>query len=164
MIEIRDCLAHEVGLLGQIEEQADKLFPAGFIPEHMENYPLVDLERARNFGSVMLACHQHDIVGFAVAEICEDAYHLFLIAVLPEWGRQGIGSALLDRVAQEAKSKGLSKISLTTFSNIEWNAPYYLKRGFKIIPDADANTHLQRILKSEFEEGFCNRVAMQRTL
>ena len=164
MIEIRDCHKNEVGLLGRIEEQADTIFPAGLLPEQLENYPLVYLERARKFGSLLLACHQQDIVGFAVAEVYLDTYHLFLLAVLPQWSRQGIGGALLGRVSDDAKLKGLAKITLTTFSHIEWNAPYYLKKGFEIIPNEDASAQLQEILKSETQAGFPNRVAMQRVL
>ena len=162
MIEIRDCREDEAGLLGQIEERAHAIFPDGLISEHLENYPLVYLERARIHGSLLVACNQHDIVGFAVAEMREDSYHLFLLAVLPEWGRQGIGSALLDRISEEAKRKGLASLSLTTFSHIEWNAPYYQKKAFEIIPSAETSAYLQGILQSEAQEGFANRVAMQR--
>jgi GNAT superfamily N-acetyltransferase len=162
VIEIRDCHEHEIGFLGQIEERADAIFPDGLISENLENYPLVYLERARTYGSLLVACNQYDIVGFAVAEMREDSYHLFLLAVLPEWGRQGIGSALLDRVSEEAKRKGLARLTLTTFSHIEWNAPYYQKKGFEIIPRGEASACLQGILKSEAQEGFANRVAMQR--
>lgn len=164
MIQIRECRENEVCLLEQIEERADALFPKGLIPEDADNYSVVSLERARQSGGLLLACQDQDIVGFAVAEVIEDSYHLFLIAVLPQWGRQGIGSALLDRVAEDARRKDLVKITLTTFSHIEWNAPYYLKKGFEIILHSDASAHLIELLNCEADQGYSNRVAMQRIL
>ena len=44
--------------------------------------------------------------------------------------RQGVGSALLDAACAWAKARGYQAITLTTYADIAWNAPFYQTRGF----------------------------------
>jgi N-acetylglutamate synthase-like GNAT family acetyltransferase len=160
-LTIRPCQDDEIGLLNDIEERADTLFPAGHLPLGANNYPVEQLECAKRDGSLIVACSDEGIVGFAVAEQRAGGYHLFLIAVMPEWGRQGIGRCLIRRIVGDAREKDLEVITLTTFSDVPWNAQYYAKLGFDIVPSSEANTFLRQILESEKEQGYRNRVAMQ---
>jgi len=175
MYEIRDCLDAEIPLLGEIESKADTLFPEGVIPADAENYPIDGLALASKSGSLLVATVDKEIVGFAVAEPvvvtvpAKDVesvsnYHLFLLAVLPQWGRNGIGTALVRQIEARAKRTQSQHLTLTTFSNIEWNAPYYEKLGFRQLAYSDANQFLKDILNAEFAEGFSNRIAMQLVL
>ncbi len=164
MIEIRRCQEKEMALLAEIEDQADQIFPSGLIPPNAANYPIEHLKRANGHGSLIVASDDEQIVGFAVAEPRGQAYHLFLIAVWPQWGRQGIGGALLNQIGRDAIEKNLEKITLTTFSNIEWNAPYYKKKGFVTVFDFKSCPYLREILEAEAKEGFTNRVAMELVL
>jgi GNAT superfamily N-acetyltransferase len=50
-----------------------------------------------------------------------------------------IGAALLDAVAERARAAGLDGLSLSTFREAPWNAPYYRRLGFvEVAGGADA--------------------------
>ncbi|MBW4457630.1 MAG: GNAT family N-acetyltransferase [Nostoc indistinguendum CM1-VF10] len=53
------------------------------------------------------------------------------IDVAPEHGQRGIGSALVGTVCTWAKQQGYRIVSLSTFRDIPWNAPFYSKLGFQ---------------------------------
>ncbi|NLE03365.1 MAG: GNAT family N-acetyltransferase, partial [Crenarchaeota archaeon] len=72
-------------------------------------------------------------VGFTLTSLLGKIGHIEEIVVLPEHGRKGLGTALLNTIDKWANSKSLETVVLTTFSHIPWNAPYYLKKGFKIL-------------------------------
>lgn len=59
------------------------------------------------------------------------------ISVDPEYGRKGVGAALLECVADQAAAGGLRGVALSTFRDVPFNAPLYRRRGFaEIAPDA----------------------------
>lgn len=105
-------------------------------------------------------------VGFALAGEVDANAHLFEIDVLPERGRCGIGSALLESVCAEAASRGYPAITLTTLRDVPWNAPFYAKRGFVEFDEAAWGERLRGIVGRERLLGFPAglRVAMRRTL
>ncbi len=64
-------------------------------------------------------------IGFAVASIRGRRMHLDELDVLPEHGRKGVGSALIEAVEDYALNSGCVEMTLTTFRDVPWNAPFY---------------------------------------
>jgi GNAT superfamily N-acetyltransferase len=56
--------------------------------------------------------------------------YLAALAVLPSDMRTGVGSRLLERACEWARGQGYPAMTLTTFRDVPWNAPFYAKRGF----------------------------------
>jgi GNAT superfamily N-acetyltransferase len=50
--------------------------------------------------------------------------------------RRGIGEQLIEVVAGWAREAGRPVLTLRTFRDGPWNAPYYRRPGFSDIPDA----------------------------
>jgi GNAT superfamily N-acetyltransferase len=76
-------------------------------------------------------------VGFAYADVVDGAVHLEELDVLPAWGRRGIGRRLVETVIADARARGVPAVTLTTFRDVPWNAPFYAGLGFRILePDA----------------------------
>jgi ribosomal protein S18 acetylase RimI-like enzyme len=73
------------------------------------------------------------IIGFAVAWVVDGEGHLDELAVAPDHGRRGVGRALVDEVVAWTEAQGLASITLTTFRDVPWNAPYYEKLGFRVV-------------------------------
>ncbi len=71
--------------------------------------------------------------GFACVGIVDGTAHLWQLSVLPATGRRGLGSALLDAACEWARTEGYRSVTLTTFRDVPWNAPFYRSRGFEII-------------------------------
>ena len=103
-------------------------------------------------------------VGFAVGQQRENHLHLALLAVTPNWGGRGIGRALVAQVLADARAKSKQCVTLTTFSDLPWNAPFYQSMGFEVIEVAEMTSFLQQILDTERGLGMHHRVAMRHCL
>jgi molybdopterin-guanine dinucleotide biosynthesis protein A len=64
-------------------------------------------------------------VGFAWLEHPDGRWHLEQLSVDPEVGRRGIGTALLRDLPAD--------LTLTTYADVPWNAPFYARHGFSEI-------------------------------
>jgi predicted N-acetyltransferase YhbS len=83
----------------------------------------------------------------------DNTLYLQQIDVEPEHGRRGIGTALVKTVCDWAKQQGYGIVSLSTFRDLPWNAPFYSKLGFRALDEADLTTGFQQIRLKEFEAG-----------
>jgi N-acetylglutamate synthase-like GNAT family acetyltransferase len=73
---------------------------------------------------------------------------------------KGVGKRLLQHAADWARANGLTRLSLTTFRSIPWNAPYYARFGFCEWDAAEAPEDIQRALQKEAANGLSDRCAM----
>jgi GNAT superfamily N-acetyltransferase len=106
-------------------------------------------------------------VGFAHVEVLEPRVaHLKEIDVLPEYGKQGIGSRLIKTVVAWAMEFRYSSITLTTFRDVPWNMPFYARLGFEVISPEDLTPVLRAIVEDEARRGLDprRRVAMRKAL
>ncbi|MDR6841394.1 GNAT family N-acetyltransferase [Pseudoxanthomonas sacheonensis] len=105
-------------------------------------------------------------VGFALCGEIDGHAHLFEMDVVPEHGRRGIGSALLESACSEAAARGFSTMTLTTLRDVPWNAPFYAARGFVEMPESLWGPQLGGIVVRERLLGFPTqlRVVMQRRM
>jgi len=70
-----------------------------------------------------------------MVELVDDHAHLEQLSVLPDHGGRGVGTRLLDAVADWAGAQGHPEVTLTTFRDVAFNAPLYAKRGFAVVPE-----------------------------
>lgn len=107
-----------------------------------------------------------EAVGFALCGEVDGYAHLFEMDVVPEHGRRGIGSALLESVCNEAAVRGFSAMTLTTLRDVPWNAPFYATRGFVEMHPSQWEPQLAEIVARERMLGFPMplRVVMQRRI
>jgi GNAT superfamily N-acetyltransferase len=102
-------------------------------------------------------------VGYAIARVLDGVGHLQEVSVLPEYGRRGIGRALIQRVIDWARGEGYPALTLLTFRDVPWNGPYYEKLGFRPVPDAQLTPELrvERIHEGEWGLDLSARQAMR---
>lgn len=112
---------------------------------------------------VLVAVAPHP-VGFSIVNKLDDHAHLAELAVHPDYGRRGIGSALLRRSCDWAREQGYASITLTTFVDIPWNAPWYAARGFTELAEDEWGPGLRAQWEAEREAGImvAPRVVMIR--
>jgi len=117
-------------------------------------------------GMLRVAELEGQTVGFALCGEVDDHAHLFEMDVLPEYGRRGIGSALLESVCESAAARGFSAMTLTTLRDVPWNAPFYAARGFVEITESSWGPQLGELVARERMLGFPMRlrVVMRRGL
>ncbi|UCH42305.1 MAG: GNAT family N-acetyltransferase [Dehalococcoidales bacterium] len=78
-----------------------------------------------------VATHMNEVVGFTVMDLKNNnVAEISWIAVKPEFQRQGIGTALVDRVACDFSSKGIEVIEVKTLSPDADYLPYEKTRRF----------------------------------
>jgi GNAT superfamily N-acetyltransferase len=119
------------------------------------------LQRA---GLLWIALVNDSLAGFAACEACDDTLHLHELSVHRDAQGHGLGRALIAAAVAEARRRGLRAVTLTTFREIPWNAPFYERVGFAQIVGADLDARLAAILKREARRGLSGRCAMRLSL
>ncbi|MCB8840085.1 GNAT family N-acetyltransferase [Aurantimonas sp. VKM B-3413] len=83
-------------------------------------------------------------VGFAAARDTDDLYWLAELSVDPAHGRRGIGSALVEAVAQRAAWYFYRAVGLSTYCDLPCGAFFYERLHFLRVPDKDCTEWLTR--------------------
>jgi predicted N-acetyltransferase YhbS len=166
--KIRSARVEELPLLSQIEDSAAALFldtPYAFLVND-EPLSLDFVQQQFQAGRVWVAVDCHEIIGYAIAREVDNTLYLQQIDVAPEHGRRGIGSALVKMVCDWAKQQGYAIVSLSTFRDLPWNAPFYAKLGFCPVAEVELTSGFQQIRLFESEAGLpiSERVIMYSVL
>lgn len=124
--EIRPVDDYEVDDLLDIERRSDTLYTVAGIA------PLPD--PASMHGPIrdarVLLVAGRPAVGFARIDEIDGNAHLEQLYVLPGNMRRGVGTSLVEAACTWAAEHGFSAITLSTFADVAWNAPFFAKRGF----------------------------------
>jgi GNAT superfamily N-acetyltransferase len=150
--------------LPRIERAAAEIFPEGMIPDEVKDYVLTleDFEKALAKNQLWIAVTlENNPVGFAMVLAKDKSVMLAELDVDPEHQRKGLGRNLVQTVVNWAREKGYDQLTLTTFCNIPWNAPFYEKMGFRRLHSTELTADLIAALDREAELGLKDRVAMQ---
>ena len=118
-------------------------------------------------GSIWTACEPGGTpVGFAVALVVDDEAHLNVLSGDPAHGRKGIGRRLVDEVCEWARSSGHKAITLSTFRNISWNAPFYTRLGFVEVAEDSLGPDIKQFRENERNAGLdiSSRIVMRKPL
>ena len=76
------------------------------------------------------------MIGYAVGSRLDGEAHLDQVSVEPSWRGHGIGRMLIEEVVAWGRTVGLRTLTLTTFTDVAWNGPYYSRLGFvALAPD-----------------------------
>lgn len=155
--------------LPAIERAAAALFPSDLLPEILKNEvtSLADLARAQQAGRLWVAListtdnrYEQQPVGFALASTLGSDAFLVEMDVHPDYQQQGLGRALITTVAHWAKDAGYARLTLTTFAELPWNAPFYQRMGFEVLSPENASEALREKLLQEQAAGLRGRVSM----
>ncbi|MET9972333.1 GNAT family N-acetyltransferase [Streptomyces sp. NPDC006356] len=168
-MRIRHATPDELPLLQDIERAAGAAFRGlGMAAVADDEPPALDvLDHYRRAGRAWVACDADDQpVAYLVCEPVDGALHIEQVSVHPEAARRGVGRALLAHAADHANEEGLTALTLTTFAEVPWNAPYYTRLGFHTLDEAELTPGLRKIRTHEAELGLDRwpRVCMRRDL
>ena len=114
----------------------------------------------------LLAVAAGQPVGFILTEPLDDALFIAEIAVHQAWQHQGIGRMLLEQVIERAGQMAYPAVTLTTFRDVPWNAPFYTRLGFSMLSELrlPAGLAAKRALETEHGLPPETRCAMRLTL
>ncbi|WP_370449314.1 hypothetical protein [Cryobacterium sp. TMT1-2-2] len=82
----------------------------------------------------------------------------------PPSARQGVGAGLLDVASECAVQRNMTAVTLTTFRDVPWNAPYYARLGFIVMAEGRWGPALRDKVATEEKNGLEKwpRVVRQR--
>jgi GNAT superfamily N-acetyltransferase len=95
--------------------------------------------------------------GFLSAERHGSDLHIHELSVMQSMQGQGTGRRLIEAAKDYARSSKLNFVTLTTFTNVPWNAPFYFRIGFQAVATRDLGQRLAAILSEEYKHGFAPR-------
>lgn len=103
-------------------------------------------------------------VGYLLVSMVDGNAHVDQVSVHPEHARRGLGRALLETVEAWARRRGAAALTLTTFADVPWNAPYYERLGFQALPEDEVGDGLRQVQEHERAAGLAvwPRVSMRR--
>ncbi|MEU9829952.1 GNAT family N-acetyltransferase [Streptosporangium sp. NPDC048047] len=158
---VRWAVAGELPGLAAVETAADGMFAAVGITFPPDTTTIAE---AGDPSRVLVAGAPP--VGFAMIGWVDGGVHLDQLAVHPDHGRRGIGGRLLEAVCDHAASVGAPAVTLTTFRDVPWNAPWYARRGFGVLDPAEWGPEMVALVAHERELGIelAPRVVMRRPL
>jgi GNAT superfamily N-acetyltransferase len=133
---------------------------------YLADEPLSD-EADLNHEYVWVAVEQADLpIAFAIVHLLAEAVHLHELDVHPDYARQGLGRQLVATVADWARARGATALTLTTFADVPWNGPYYTRLGFRTLDPATLSPGLQAVRQGEAEARLPmeHRICMQLDL
>ncbi|MCO5993671.1 GNAT family N-acetyltransferase [Actinoallomurus rhizosphaericola] len=168
-MRIRAARVDELAILQDIEVAAGRWFRDVGMPEIAgdEPLPLDELTRFQEAGMAWVAADPGDRpVAYLIAARIDAGVHVEQVSVHPGSARQGVGRSLLDHVAAWAEAAGEPALTLTTFEDVPWNAPYYVRCGFRRLAEAELTPALRAIRRREAALGLDRwpRVCMVRPL
>lgn len=92
-------------------------------------------------------------VGYLIVSTVDGNAHIDQVSVLPEYRGRRIGRQLIDRAVRWAAGRGLPAITLTTFTEVAWNGPYYRRLGFRYLDPAAETPGLRAVRAAEIAHG-----------
>jgi len=158
MPEIRLTTVADVPMLPAIERSAGTAFRA--YPEFawVADDSVMSIEDHQGFvagGTSWVAADASLIAGFLCAEtVAETELHICELAVHAARQGEGVGTQLMRHaMAYAARNEQTTSLTLTTFRDVAFNAPFYERLGFEIVEELEAEPRLRALLREEAAHG-----------
>jgi len=168
-MRIRAVEVEDLPALQDIERAAGRWFRDIGMPEIADDEPLTldELAAYQRAGRAWAAVGETGhLAAYLIADLVDGNVHIEQVSVHPGSARRGVGRSLLEHAARQAAAEGIRALTLTTFSEVPWNAPYYERCGFRRLDEAELTPGLRAIRRREAERGLDRwpRVCMRRDL
>jgi len=153
---LRLARADDANAMPAIERAAARLFLESSGLEHLDPedvWSQQELERLIRKGHSLVVHVGMALAGFLVSEPFRRELHIWEMDVHPDFQRRGIGQGLVRAAQIDARNSGFKAITLTTFRDLPWNAPFYERLGFEEVTALDAHPRLAAELANEADNG-----------
>lgn len=122
--------------------------------------------RARDQGLALIAEIGERAIGFVLSIPVDGRAHILEIAVASGHPGRGCGRALIAAAEDWAARKGFHEITLTTFRDVAWNAPFYARLGYDAFEVGSDRPELGPLIAEVMAAGIHRtpRVAMRKEL
>lgn len=99
------------------------------------------------------------VAAYRLDAVVDGVSHLEQVSVDPAFARRGLGRRLIEHLADHHGA-----VTLTTYTDVPWNGPYYARLGFRRLADDELGPGLRAIRRTEAARGLDRwpRCAMRR--
>ncbi|MEI5998108.1 GNAT family N-acetyltransferase [Paraburkholderia bengalensis] len=162
----RFAVPRDVASIRVVESEAAQRFVSvgltGIAAARPMDAPFV-LKKVRASEVIVAECGG-ECVGFVMFAMLRSRIYVEALDVVPQHAGRRIGAALLDEVDARARESGATRVELSTFRHVPWNAPYYRRLGFSELADDELDATLLRIRRLRIARGVdeTKRVFMRR--
>jgi GNAT superfamily N-acetyltransferase len=165
----REARQEDLPELRDIERRAGELFRELGMDAVADDEPptISELLPYVRDGRAWVATNDSDVpVAYLLLDVVDDQGHIEQVSVDPSQSRRGLGRLLIEGAAAWAREHGLTSLTLTTFAEVPWNAPYYEALGFRRLSEQEITPGLDSIRRREAAHGLTAwpRVCMRRDL
>ncbi|MYU24237.1 GNAT family N-acetyltransferase [Streptomyces sp. SID8352] len=165
---IRPAQERDIPALRDIERRAGAAFAEIGMREVAEDEPpsAGTLRGYVRDGRAWVHDHEGAPVAYVLVDPIDGCAHIEQLSVRPDHARRRLGARLVDHVDAWAARSGAAALTLTTFTEVPWNGPYYLRLGFRRLPDTEVTPGLRALRRAEAEHGLDRwpRMCMRREL
>jgi GNAT superfamily N-acetyltransferase len=159
----------DIAGIQDVEPDAGQRFKHIGMPEIAHDPPLATellAELVRDEHVWVTEADGDQIVAYLIAIEIDGDVHIDQVSVRTKFERIGIGAALIELAAEWGKGIGARRVTLFTFEEVAWNAPYYRRLGFIALDDSAMGPELLQIFEAELATDLHHwrRVALARTL
>lgn len=130
MPRIRPATPDDLRGLPALEAAADRLLGAA-----LGCQPLPAAESPTPVGPVLYLVAGTPPVGFARIDEVDGQAHLEQLSVHPDFAGRGLGRSLMEAALDAARCRGYESMTLCTFADVPFNAPFYASCGFHVVPE-----------------------------
>jgi GNAT superfamily N-acetyltransferase len=168
-MRIRPATPADFATLQDIERSAGQAFRAIGMPEIADDAPftVAELTRYQQAGRAWVTAGPGDRpAAYLVADPVDGNLHIEQVSVHADYAHRGLGRALIEHVASVARAAGQPALTLTTFTEVPWNAPYYQRLGFRPLAESEITPGLNEVRRAEAAHGLDRwpRTCMRRDL
>jgi GNAT superfamily N-acetyltransferase len=153
---VRPARDDDLLLCREIERAAGALFvPLGMTLVAEDDPPSLDELRAyRRDGRAWVRTDGDDRpVGYLLDDVVDGCAHLEQVTVHPDQAGRGLGRELIEHLVARAREDRRPAVTLTTFTDVPWNGPYYVRLGFQYLEPTHLTPGLRRIRTAEADRG-----------
>ncbi|WP_152083336.1 GNAT family N-acetyltransferase [Enterobacter oligotrophicus] len=167
MLNFRLTTDKDIAALPAIERAAGQRFSEWPALAWLADSPVISVGEHRRYaekGMSWLALAEEKPVGFILAEVHPSSLFIVELSVHLDWQGKGAGRQLISCVADTARTLGLTSLTLTTFRDVPWNAPFYARLGFEMIAVLTPELHQKREEETAHGLAYESRCAMRLPL
>ena len=147
---IRQGVEADLQRLVAVEVEAGQMFRSVGMPGIAEDVPRVsDLRDAVEAARLWVTEVGSEVAGYVAAEVLDGNAHVAQVSVAPDYAGRALGRAMIELVEAWGRAAGRSATTLTTFRDVPWNGPYYLRLGYRVLPDECVGPELARTMAHE---------------
>ena len=133
-----------------VEVEAGQVFRTVGMTQIAEDVPEIpDLRAAAEEERLWVTEVGSEVAGYVSAEVLDGNAHVAQVSVAPTYAGRALGRAMIEFVEAWGRAAGRPATTLTTFRDVPWNGPYYLRLGYHVLQREDIGRELARTMAHE---------------